>query len=82
MAKLLPRFEVKVTAEYHYESEDFDTEGNLTRETVENDASIAFYDNVNNAEIYSTEITKSWFECEDCGEDDVEEDHECENEAE
>lgn len=80
MAKLLPRFEVEVTATFTYQSEDYDSDGQLTADTVEKDAINIFYDESHRAEIYGTNIVRSWFECEDCGQDDVEEDHECEAE--
>lgn len=77
---LVKRYEVKVVAEYYYDSTDDDTI--TTDEEAEDAATVDFYDNVNRAEIYSSQIVDEWLDCDECGDDHVEEDHVCKKEEE
>jgi len=77
---LVKRYEVKVIAEYHYDSTDDETV--TTDEEAEDAASTAFYDEAYRAEIYSSQIVDEWLDCDECGDDHVEEDHVCKKEEE
>lgn len=76
-ATLKKRYQVKVIAHYY----TYDLEATDAQE-ADVEGVNQFYDESHRAEIYSSEIYDEWLECEDCGEERVEEDHKCEEEEE
>ena len=74
-ATLKKRYQVKVVAEY-YTWIDLDAENET--DAIEEGIN-QFYDEAHRAEIYSADVYDTWHDCDDCGEDHVEEDHVCEN---
>jgi hypothetical protein len=78
MANLIMRYEIEVTA--HYTTNDVDDAEN--REEAKEKAINEFYDNSHRASIDDTRVVDEWFECLDCGDEHIEDDHECEDEDE
>jgi len=76
MATLSTRYEVLVIT--HYTSEDI---GASSRQDAEEQATHEFYDNAHRASIEDTRITDEWLMCDDCDEERVEDDHECDEES-
>jgi len=74
MATLTMRYEIEVIA--HYTSEEIEaTRASEARE----EAIKMFYDESHRASIEDTRITDQWLVCDDCNEERVEDDHECED---
>jgi hypothetical protein len=73
MSNLSKRYEVMVIA--HYTSDDIEAQG---RQDAEEKATHEFYDNSHRASIEDTRITDEWLVCDDCDEERVEDDHDCE----
>lgn len=76
MPTLIQKYQVKVVAVYYTDNDIED----VNKEEAEEMGWQEFYDNSHRAEIESTEIYDQWQDCEDCGADHVEDDHECEAE--
>jgi hypothetical protein len=74
MANLTARYEVLVIA--HYTSDEI--EARSMREAQE-EGWREFYDNAHRASIEDTRVTDEWLVCDDCNEERVEDDHECED---
>ena len=77
MSNLITRYEIEVVA--HYTTNDIDDAN--TREEAKDKAITEFYDNSHRATIDDTRVTDEWFDCEDCDEERVEADHECDEES-
>jgi hypothetical protein len=72
MANLTARYEVLVIA--HYTSDEI--EARSMREAQE-EAIKMFYDESHRASIEDTRVSDEWLVCDDCNEERVEDDHEC-----
>ena len=74
MATLSMRYEIEVIA--HYTSEDIEAK---SAAEAREEATKMFYDESHRASIEDTRITDQWLVCDDCDEERVEDDHECED---
>ena len=75
MANLITRYEVKVIA--HYFTDDLEAS---SRSEAEEIAIKEFYDNAHRASIEYTLVDDEWLMCDDCYEERVDDDHECDEE--
>lgn len=76
MATLSTRYEVLVIA--HYTSEEIEAGSG---QEAEDKATHEFYDNAYRASIEDTRVNDEWLVCDDCNEERVEYDHECDEES-
>lgn len=81
MAELRKTYEVKVVAEY-WATIELDTGEDKTEEEIEEMAWREFYDQAHRASIEETKIEDENQICNECNEEYVDEDHECEEEEE
>lgn len=73
-ATLKKRYQVRVVANYYtWVDIEADNDEQAIDEGIQ-----AFYEEAHRAEIYSADVYDEWLDCDDCGEDHVEEDHVCE----
>ena len=74
MANLTTRYEVLVIA--HYTSDEIEAR---SMQEAQEEGWREFYDNAHRASIEDTRVTDEWLVCDDCNEERVEDDHECED---
>jgi hypothetical protein len=79
MAELRKTYEVKVVAEY-YATIELDAGEDKSTEEIEEMAWREFYDTAHRASIEETSIEDENQICDECAEEYVEDDHECEEE--
>lgn len=77
MSTLSMRYEIEVIA--HYTSEEIEAK---SAAQAREEATKMFYDESHRASIEDTRITDQWLVCDDCDEERVEDDHECDEESE
>lgn len=75
MATLSTRYQIKVIA--HYITDEIDARD---RSEAEELGWKEFYDNAHRASIEYTLVDDEWLVCDDCNEERVEDDHECDEE--
>jgi formylmethanofuran dehydrogenase subunit E len=81
MAEIRKTYTVKVVAEY-WATIEAEAGQELTTSEIEDLAATQMYDESHRIEIYSTAIDDEQAECDECGESQVEDDHECDEEEE
>ena len=74
MANLTARYEVLVIA--HYTSDEIEAR---SMQEAQEEGWREFYDNAHRASIEDTRVVDEWLVCDDCNEERVEDDHECED---
>jgi hypothetical protein len=74
MANLTARYEVLVIA--HYTSDEIEARN---MQEAQEEGWREFYDNAHRASIEDTRVVDEWLVCDDCNEERVEDDHECED---
>jgi hypothetical protein len=74
MANLSTRYEVLVIA--HYTSDEIEAR---SMQEAQEEGWREFYDNAHRASIEDTRVVDEWLVCDDCNEERVEDDHECED---
>jgi hypothetical protein len=79
MAELRKTYEVKVVAEY-YATIELDAGEDKSTEEIEEMAWREFYDTAHRASIEETSIEDENQICDECGDEYVDDDHECEEE--
>ena len=74
MAHITTRYEILVVG--HYTSDEIEATSSAQ---AEEEAITEFYDNAHRTSIYDTRVEDWWLVCEECNEERVDEDHECED---